>query len=489
MARPRNPLGDPVSESDGRVSWYPSGYVGVGDRKQRRIADPAARKECATRMRRELLALRTDEEGRPLDPGSRRIEEACDAWLAHVKRTATPGTYKAYRSRVNCWIYLIGANTCGEMSRSLYLAPLRAAVFGRPGEDDVEDKKPVAEATFKGLVGALSSFVRWGELCDEGWFAPGCLGPDSDRIAEVGKLRAQLSARRAKALVDLRAGELERAEGTPRGRPRRGADSRPTITVQRDGDRDGGITIDQVPSRAQIEALCDAIERREGTGSPWAKKEGRGAGGGRKPLCREEAWRISRAPLVYASGGFRECELLALHTSNIDRKTGLVLVPWQLDRHTRWEIGKRPPVAPPKYGRERTTQLFATNIPLVLQLCDYADAELDGWLFAPTARQCWWADAFGNLLRRGAELLESEYQQSLDAPNRVDRLPHRWDFPWHYLRHHYGSYALSPVGAGGYGLSLAWIAKCMGHASQSTTEHVYSHPIEGAGEHMTRATV
>jgi integrase len=114
------------------------------------------------------------------------------------------------------------------------------------------------------------------------------------------------------------------------------------------------------------------------------------------------------------------------------------------------------PTAPPKHRRNHVAVAWAKvedDLKAAVAFVGGGDAPL----FAPYRGQVWFADAWGTVLRTTREEIG-------------------WPWPPHYLRHHYGSYSVSPREAGGLGMPEVEVQHSMGHADLSTTMNTYVQP-------------
>jgi integrase len=447
---------------DARVGWYPSGYAGVGPRRWKRCSNPDDAELEARKLRADLRALRAGFGDTSLPGPHRTVEDAYIAWLEYVHQHHPEGTWHTYASRANVWFSLIGANRCGEMCLDLVLAPLKAA-----------RDRGVSDRTFDGIYGALMSFVSWGIV--ERWLPVDTKGNKETWNDAVRRVRTPLIRNSANTRTQDQVAALTSGRGP---------------SWDDDNDTQRGIVIDSVPTHAEIEALGRAVETVQTKPAPWHKETGRGAGGGRGQLDPHAAWRISKAPGTQAATGLRPMELLVIHADNID-PLGELHVQFQLDRYKRWQPGEPPPAVPLKHNkRPRTALVHAYWMPTLLELAAFAREHCGGWLFAPTGRQTWWAESFAALLDRAKRLLEYEYQKAVAAtqndPGLV--LPPRFDYRPHDLRHHYGSYSISPVAAGGYGLDPKLVSESMGHTSLKVTLDTYYHAPTNARAHWAQAS-
>lgn len=119
---------DPVKVSkDHRVSWYPSGVPGKGDRKQKR---------CKNRAEAEAFALKKREEiDRHRTRGPLSHTALGDVWVryvAYLRNTGTPqGTTDQYRSNWNChMLESVAEISCGELTVRMVVRADRPLLAG-----------------------------------------------------------------------------------------------------------------------------------------------------------------------------------------------------------------------------------------------------------------------------------------------------------------------------------------------------------------------
>jgi integrase len=220
-----------------------------------------------------------------------------------------------------------------------------------------------------------------------------------------------------------------------------------TVKAASDGDEDRGVTIDVVPTWEEVCALAEAVTDR--------------VGGRAKSRATGEQY--GRAVRIAAGSGLRLCELLGLTVEQISLGTGIIAVNHQLDRYTAWDGTGPMPTVDPKYGRKRQVGVWEKVKADVEASVDAASA---GVLFPPFGAQAWWADAWGRLLAAARE----------DAS---------WQWPPHWLRHHYGSYSLTPREHGGLGLPGATVQTYLGHKNLKTTLETYIQPVTAPAGWLT----
>jgi integrase len=213
----------------------------------------------------------------------------------------------------------------------------------------------------------------------------------------------------------------------------------PSLKAASDGDDDRALTIEVVPTWDDVCALADAVADRVGG----------------RAKSRRVGERYGRAVRISAASGLRLCELLGLHAAQVDATSGVISVIHQLDRYQRWDGVGPMPTVPPKYGRKRPVAVWDKAKDDISRALDDAQG---GVLFPPFDAQAWWADAWGRLL----------------SASRGD-IAWRWDPHW--LRHHYGSYSITPREHGGLGLPPATVQAYLGHKNLTTTLETYVQPV------------
>ena len=453
MGRPRNPLGDPVSVvTQGaylRVRYYPTGLITEPrDRKwlpgkwrkatQRHLAD-----EAAAGLRESLLDHRAAHgQGTTSEMVDRvTVKLAVQAFLNELENDekdekVAKGTRKARASQLN--VNLV--TTYGSHSVDM-LSQIGPAIVAAVLTAERADGGRKESSTVLGALDALALFGRWLEVTYR--------FPDPfDQ--HVRRARAENNGNKkskAKKKVHRQDPWLD--------------------------DHDvGSIDPKSVPSVAEVIGLRDGIIRRESGGPSDRPTSGRGSRGGAKVLSVEVAAQSADGVTLSAASGVRQCELLVLHTSRICVDDGVILVDRQLDRYEPWLPGHPPPMVPPKGDEERRAQVLPSYEKKLATLVEYADEYTDGWLFAPTRGQKWWAEGYVHMVARAQALLEAEHDADGGERRPV------WRYKFHSLRHSYASYALAPLEAGGLGWSLSFVQKSLGHQSQKTTETIYRHIID-----------
>jgi hypothetical protein len=109
------------------------------------------------------------------------------------------------------------------------------------------------------------------------------------------------------------------------------------------------------------------------------------------------------------------------------------------------------------------------------ELVKWADANTDGWLFAPPRNDLWWTENCDDLWERAIALMNAEHDEAV--ANNLNVVPPKWNWLPHATRHTYGSYSLAPQSSGGLGWSIRMVSQSMGHANERTTEEIYRHAI------------
>jgi integrase len=199
------------------------------------------------------------------------------------------------------------------------------------------------------------------------------------------------------------------------------------------------IALDMVPTWEQVVQLSEAVADR--------------IGGQTKSRAIGEHY--GRAVLIAAGSGLRMCELLGLRSEDIDLESGLINVNHQLDRYREWAPDGPMPMAPVKHGNNHIASAFAIIRPTLEAALEDADG---GPLFPAPHGQHWWADAWGRCL----EAVRAEIG---------------WGWKPHWLRHHYGSYAINPREVGGYGMAPVEVQRSMGHKHLETTLRTYTQAL------------
>ena len=457
MARPPKPLADPVTiDSNHRVWFWESGLVGQGERRSKRNPNRAQAETFANAKRTELMALRALMGLDGLPKAYRTINDAFDAWLKALEDNQPRGTFLRYRQEVDHRLNLIAGNRCGEFGLKLYDHILRSCA---------------AEATTVGPLEAtrtaMNAFITWAMRHDNAWIETSAISAGEMQACfntHIDSLRRRVSDSSAKQKAQAKA-------NASHGR---------RSSELHDGDADDHIGIGKSPTWDHHEALARAIQTRESMGDPERVHHGRGSRGGAPLLSLAEAWRIGQSIPFAGATGMRECELLVAHTSNVDLETGLILVEFQLDRYAPWQPGEAPPVTMPKGNKTRTTQCFGSYKATLTELCEYADANQRGWLFAPTRGQKWWAKGWEQTVNRGIAL--QQWAEGNPAALKVAGLEEValspvWTWRRHYARHHYGSQALAPTSVGGYGWPEKDTSEYMGHSVIKTTQDLYQHRV------------
>ena len=174
---------------------------------------------------------------------------------------------------------------------------------------------------------------------------------------------------------------------------------------------------------------------------------------------RTVAKQFAAAVRVNAGSGLRQCELLALTTSDVSLSDGTIKVDKQLDRYVPWEIGVPMATRPPKYKMTRRVRAWSKIQSDLKFLVDQAGA--DGVLIPRLGEATLWADAWANRLDKARESVN-------------------WRWTQHYLRHHYGSYTTASRDDGGLGQSYPAVQTWMGHKHLETTMRTYIHDVSSA---------
>jgi integrase len=316
---------------DGRLTYWDEFAKGAGVRRNRRCGDTAA----AETLARDLMKQAARSAGLAVAAGS-TWSDLCQAWVDAHDGKLKEGTFRRRLTAINVWIVpAVGSVDVAATDLSTLLAvadQLAASGTGR--------------SNFDGVVQSMQVVAEWGRA--RRWLPPDPLGADSDRRAQLKRLRAQLKNAAAHAAND---------------------------------GNEKGVTLDQVPTWEQVCELADAVADRV-------------AGIARSA---EVGAQFGRAIRISAGTGVRLTELLGLTPADIDLTRGTVSVTRQLDRYTRWEADAPMPTAPPKHGHNRTALAWAiVKDDLEEAVAFVGDA--DAPLFAPYRDQRWFADAWGRVL-------------------------------------------------------------------------------------------
>ena len=171
------------------------------------------------------------------------------------------------------------------------------------------------------------------------------------------------------------------------------------------------------------------------------------------------AKQFAAAIRVNAGSGLRQCELLALTSSDVSLTEGTIKVNKQFDRYTPWEIGMSMTTRPPKYEMTRRVRAWSKVQKDLKFLVDRAGE--DGLLIPRIGIASLWADAWAKRLDKARESVN-------------------WRWTQHYLRHHYGSYSTASRDDGGLGQSYSAVQTWMGHKQLETTMRTYIHDVSAA---------
>jgi integrase len=223
-----------------------------------------------------------------------------------------------------------------------------------------------------------------------------------------------------------------------------------------------GLGVEDVPTLEVVSALSDAMYRRESGKASMPNSR-------LLPLGDEVARQISAMPLLRTATGLRHCETLALHTSRVNLERLSIGVDRQLLRLPGWHLG------PPKHNRIREAFVWPMFEARLRELVEWADANTDGWLFAPPRNDQWWTENCDDLWERAVDLMTVEHDEAV-AKN-LNSVPPKWTWFPHHTRHTYGSYSLAPQSSGGLGWSIRMVSQSMGHSNERTTEEIYRHAI------------
>ena len=463
MARPSNPLADPVRVQmrNGRlgIRFYPTGMITVAADREwlpetwspDSPAEVEAANAAADALRQRFMNHRAangvDTSGHHCIVTTR---DAVGAFIQSLVTARTPsGTVNTRRNQLGRML----VEPYGEVPVER-LRDFAVGVVHRLNTEPKRNGQPKQPRTIEGSMAALAVFGAWAA----DWY----------KIVDPfdGKLVSSLSSTTA---FREKSWAMVHSEDP-----------------FEDADAEESIDPDKLPTFVGISGLVDAIVRRETSRMAWHKTEGRGGKGGPRLLGLDVAVQLAESPRFIACTGVRCCEALAVHTSHLRLSTMELKVRRQLDRYQMWILGQDPPLCPPKGGHHRTVSIWPEYEEKLAGLIKYADEHTGGWLFAPSRDQKWWADAYTKMIDRARELLRIEYaelQVLREAPPRRDV----FDTGVHWLRHFYASHALAPRSAGGLEWSVPFVQSQLGHASCRTTELIYQHIIQPERE-LARTT-
>ena len=449
MPRPKNPLGDPVSvQKRGEfldIRYYPNGIV--GDPSERRWLgtkfplDTAEEviQTVAEQLRASLIAYRSAHgQGTVDELRAVTTREAVDVFVRSVERNgnAPVGTSKAIQSRLSYNLSeSFGDILIAELSQ--HAAEIVKRVDKRKAAGSQALRK---EGTRNDICMTLGQFGAW--------VVPNLHIPDPFKNELAKRQQAAPQRKRQRAMQ-----KVNREDPFVRDEQ--------TLDIE-------SVDPDSLPDRHEIERIANAAYWRASTGS-IVESNVDDHRSNRHAIDSDAARQTSRAIYFFAATGLRECEALAAHTSRIQINQQIVRVDRQLDRYKPWDPGQRPPLTAPKHNIERNAVVWPEFIPMLKELVAYADEFNDGWLFAPTAGQRWWADAFPNLIKRAAQ-------------EQVDLGHSPWTHRLHSLRHFYASHSLAGQEHGGQGWSVPMVSRSLGHALEETTRTTYQHIISGEWE-------
>jgi len=462
MGRPSNPFGDPVAVrrtgSVFKLRYYPTGVITKSaDRKE--LPGVYRTKEAAQDAAAVLRARLVKHRNRYLPDGDRGnvLLSTAAAEFVEVSRRAADaqaipiGTYRNVKSKMEVYISPV------VRSRDLLVKDLHGKladdICTSVGRATKADGSLKGDVTVSGGQTVLRNFGAW--LVSEGYLSEypfAALNVDSKAMAAERKERARVIA-----LAQLTSDNFRSED-----------------------DSESGLSLSDVPSLAVVSALSDAIFRRETCRAVVPNSRLR-------PLSDEVARQIAALPLFQTATGLRHCESLAVHTSRINVEGLTIGVDRQLVRAAGWAPGTAPQLAPPKYDRKRIAHVWPMFAERLRELVEWADANTDGWLFAPPRADRWWTENCDDMWERAVKLLASEHAASCEGPG--DERHPLWTWRAHFTRHAYGSYSLAPQTSGGLGWSLTMVAKSMGHANEATTQRIYRHAIDDELLTVKRATI
>lgn len=145
---------DPVRvSSDGRISYYTGGAVGVGERRQKRCGSRAAAEVEAERLRQKFALMHGAQPG-----AFCTLDEAFQAMVIAWRRRGDGSTIDQYRSNWNRWVpESVGATLCVDVSIQQWAAIFDGAVAGG-----------ASLSTVRNVARTLNSFMSWAD--DRGYF-------------------------------------------------------------------------------------------------------------------------------------------------------------------------------------------------------------------------------------------------------------------------------------------------------------------------------
>lgn len=188
-----------------RISYWPSGIIGVGKRSHERAADERAAKERAEEIRQALRVA-----AGPVPRGDRTFGELAADFVQHLRDTHTkPSTLGTLRSDLN-------AHILPELAH----VPVKAlSVQAFSAVVDRAVRRGLMPSTLNGIVRTLHTLSGWAE--PRGLIAEGCWGSPAHR----------------RSLLKAAKGTLERLHG-----------------------KATAITVDEVPAWADVVRLADELE-------------------------------------------------------------------------------------------------------------------------------------------------------------------------------------------------------------------------------------
>lgn len=187
-----------------RVAYWESGTPGLGKRRFERHGTEAAAGERANTIRAALLVA-----AGPVPRDHITVGEVARDWIAAISEGTKPGTLKAYRSDVNCYILpSVGRLAVSDLSIQAFAAVV----------DGVEAKRLKVQ-TLNGAIRTLNALTSWAE--PRGLFPEGAWGTDVRRRSVVKAARRRL----------------------------------------RSSKQSGPISVDMVPSFDDVAAFADEMEK------------------------------------------------------------------------------------------------------------------------------------------------------------------------------------------------------------------------------------
>jgi integrase len=438
MTRPRNPNGDPVAiRKKGdvyKVRYYPTGVI--TDPTERKelpgVFHTQAAAEAQAALLRERLIEHRDSHLPGTSRGYARLSSVLRDYLIEQKRAyesmALPlGTHRKLMSDMRLYVEPV-ATQLDVRIKDLPTQAARMICDGVTQSGNVENTITASQWS----LGHFGSWLVTKGFLQENPFTPFIVS-NPESIADKKKRK--------------------RSEANERA-------TRETFEIAAQAGQ--GLGVEDVPTLEVVSALSDAMYRRESGKASMPNSR-------LLPLGDEVARQISAMPLLRTATGLRHCETLALHTSRVNLERLSIGVDRQLLRLPGWHLG------PPKHNRIREAFVWPMFEARLRELVEWADANTDGWLFAPPRNDQWWTENCDDLWERAVDLMTVEHDEAV-AKN-LNSVPPKWTWFPHHTRHTYGSYSLAPQSSGGLGWSIRMVSQSMGHSNERTTEEIYRHAI------------